>query len=302
MSLRLAILCPGQGGQHPGMFDLARSDAGAIRQIAEWTLPPMDDLFANRRAQPLLVGAACGMWEALRTRIPQPHRVAGYSVGEVSALAVAGVLDASQAIRLATERARLMDACVDPAAPQGLLAVSGMVRDSVQGLLTQTGLQERVHIAIENGEDQVILGGLARDLSALQQRLESCGARVHLLPVAIASHTPWMQAAVAPLTAFMQTLQFDAPEAPLLAGISGAVLTSGAGAASALALQTIAPVLWSQCMDALAEAGVNAALELGPGSALSRLLAARHGHVACRSVTEFRSIAGIVSWIERLSD
>jgi [acyl-carrier-protein] S-malonyltransferase len=79
-------------------------------------------------------------------------------------------------------------------------------------------------------------------------------------------------------------------------------MTSGTDAASALALQTVQAVLWSACMDALAEAGVNAALELGPGSALSRMLAARHRHITCRSVTDFRSIAGIAGWVERLSD
>jgi [acyl-carrier-protein] S-malonyltransferase len=302
MSIRLAILCPGQGAQHAGMFDLARTDADAARKIAGWNLPPMDDLFANRDAQPLIVAAACGTWAALRTRIPKPYRVAGYSVGEVSALAVAGVLDASQAIRLAAERARLMDACVDAAIPQGLLAVSGIVKPTLVLLLAQAGLQTALHIAIENGDDQFILGGLARDLSVLRPRLDAAGARVQLLPVAIASHTPWMQAAVSPLRTFMNSMHFGVPDAALLAGISGAVMTSGTDAASALALQTVQAVLWSACMDALAEAGVNAALELGPGSALSRMLAARHRHITCRSVTDFRSIAGIAGWVERLSD
>jgi len=63
--------------------------------------------------------------------------------------------------------------------------------------------------------------------------------------------------------------------------------------------QIAEPILWRECMDACLEAGVTVALELGPGAALARMLQARHPHIACRSVSEFRSLDGIHSWLGR---
>ena len=73
MKLRLAILCSGQGAQHAGMFDLARTVPGLAPYIDAWALPVDADIFANRNAQPLVVGAACAVWQALQPRLPPPQ-------------------------------------------------------------------------------------------------------------------------------------------------------------------------------------------------------------------------------------
>ena len=120
VSARLLLLCPGQGGQHGAMFDLARTDAGAAAMLDAAGLSAVDleTMFDNRVAQPAIVGATLAMWEALRRRLPAPSLVAGYSVGELSAYGVAGALDPLDAVRLAATRAGLMDAAI--AAPQAL--------------------------------------------------------------------------------------------------------------------------------------------------------------------------------------
>lgn len=308
MTARLALLCSGQGAQHPGMFDLARTDAAASSLLDIWLAPlaltKHTNLFANRIAQPVLVAATCAIWVALRRHLPPAMAVAGYSVGEVAALAVAGVLDPADAVALANTRAGLMDACVEPGQPQGLLAVSGPTLQAVKSHLADLSA-DGIRIAIVNGLDQCILGGLRNDsaagpgLETLASRLERLGAQVTLLPVAIASHTPWMQPAVAPLEAHVHELPRRGPQMRLLAGIDGQASTTGDAALTALLRQTVAPIRWDACMDALAEAGVTAALELGPGSALSRMLTARHSGIACRSVAEFRSVEGIRAWVGR---
>lgn len=300
MTLRLAILCSGQGAQHGGMFELARSAAGMAAQIEAWALPAADaDFFANRNAQPLVVGAACAIWQALQGRLPRPHVVAGYSVGEVGALAVVGVMTAAEAVALARTRAGLMDACVDPQQPQGLAAVSGLAPSALRPLLAGAGASTPCYVAIENGVDQVIVGGLSAAFDALQARVEASGGRMQRLPVGIASHTPLMAAAVTALQDAVATLDLALPQARLLAGVSGAVAADAATAVRNLVAQTTATVRWSACMDAIAESGATAALELGPGAALARMLSARHPHIACRAVDDFRSLDGIVRWIAR---
>lgn len=302
MSLRLAILCPGQGGQHRQMFDLPRSNSAVAARLAAWHLPSLDDLFANRSAQPLIVAAGCATWEALHDLLPKPHAIAGYSVGEVTALAVAGVLGAQAAINLAGERARAMDACVDPARPQGLLAVSGLTMDKVAPVLTHPAPRSApagMYLAIENGADQLILGGPVEALAVARGMFETLGGKAHILPVAVASHTPWMQDAVPSIVECFHGLATAAPIARLLSGVTADPIRDAGHAIEALASQTICTVRWSRCMDALAESGVTAALELGPGAALSRMLSLRHPHIACRSVADFRTLDGISGWLMR---
>ena len=308
MTPRLAILCSGQGAQHPGMFDLARTDPVAASLLDTW-VPPSGmagilDLFANRVAQSIVTASACATWAALRVHVPAPAAVAGYSVGEVAALSVAGVIDPADAVALAHLRAAVMDSCVDPDQLQGLLAVSGLSLPTVRRLLDQMNAFE-TEVAIINGHDQCILGGPVDDgppgagLVTLARGFERAGAQTVRLPVTIASHTGWMRAAVAPLEAHIKRLPAKAPTTRLLAGVSGEASATAATALAALIRQTDQTVRWDACMDAMAESGITVALELGPGSGLSRMLAFRHPGIACRSAAEFRTLDGIGRWIAR---
>ena len=298
MTGRLAILCSGQGGQHPQMFELAASDARAKGLLAHWRAPPLQagvDLFANRIAQPIIVAAGCAMWEAVRTRLPAPQIVAGYSVGELTAQAVSGMLDAPVAIALARERALFMDACVDPALRQGLLAVSGLAMDRLAPLLARS----RLFVAIENGPDQCIVGGTASSLATLKTGVQNAGGTAQLLKVGVASHTPFMADAVAPLVRAMEPLNFSAPAVRILSGHAAVSMRDGQAGREALAAQLVQPIRWSACMHVLSESGITVALELGPGDGLARMLSARHPHIACRSASDFRTLDGLVTWVER---
>jgi [acyl-carrier-protein] S-malonyltransferase len=300
---RLAILCPGQGGQHAGMFDLLREDVRAADLIAGAGLAAAlghapvavlaEDglLFANRQAQPLVVAATLAAWEMLRDALPQPALVAGYSIGELAAYSVAGALSAPDAIAIAAQRATFRDACA-AAVPQGLMSVAGFEVRAAQALLQAHG----AHVAIETDFDKLIAGGTQAALLAAQTDLESRGAHTGRLPVSVASHTPLMQAAAHRFAALLADARFADPAVAVLAGYA---IRDRRAAQAALVQQLTATVRWSACMDACAENGITVALELGPGAALSRMLRARHPGIACRSVSEFRSIRGVLSWLAR---
>ena len=302
MRQRLAILCAGQGKQHGGMFDLARTAAGMSSCIDAWSLPVDADPFANRNAQPLVVGAACAIWQALQPRLPHPHIVAGYSVGEVAALFVAGVIASADAVALARTRAALMDACIDPRRPQGLAAISGLPLAVLKSLIAGVAASTAIYIAIDNGEDQLIVGGLSVALEDLRTAVEAKGGRMQRLPVSVASHTALMAGAVAPLGLAIAAMRTAMPDTRFLTGVSGTVVTDAPAAMQGLLAQTTATVRWSACMDAIAEAGATVALEIGPGTGLTRMLSVRHPHITCRAVDDFRSLDGIVGWITQLAD
>jgi len=309
MAGRLAILCPGQGAQHPAMFDMARTDPGVHRLVGAWLADPLlapvlgaigDDSarFTNRVAQASIVAATLAMWAALRNSAPTPALVAGYSIGELSAYGVCGALAALDAIKLALERARLMDACLADGHPQAMVALSGLPHDGVGALLQQYAF----YPAIITGDDSLVAGGAAARREQLAEAATRAGAKATILPVAVASHTPLLQAAVAPFAQLLASQRWSAPAFPVLSGISAQSVHTAHQAMQDLPRQIAEPILWQECMDACLEAGVTVALELGPGAALSRMLQARHPKIAVRSVSEFRSLDGIRSWLGRQLD
>lgn len=310
MNKRLAILCPGQGGQHAQMFDVLGNAAHAAALLEQWQMhdalgmPPetaLQDpvrLYANRSAQPLIVAASLAAWEAVKNAIPQPALIAGYSIGELAAYAVAGSLPPPDALALAAARAGIMDACIAAEAPQAMLAVSGLPLPLLREMLPANAL----FIAIETGKDSAIVGGLRDDAEPFRVSVEQRGARATPLPMGVASHTPLMQPAVAPFLSELRGSGFSDPHPPVVCGISAEGVIRKDRAMETLARQLAETVIWDQCMDSCAEAGITIALELGPGRALSRMLEQRHPHIVCRSVCEFRSVAGVAGWIGRHFD
>ncbi|AIY42172.1 Malonyl CoA acyl carrier protein transacylase [Collimonas arenae] len=308
MMPRLAILCPGQGGQHAAMFDLARSDPAIALALEQWLAAagldrPLQEilsqdnlLFSNLLAQPLIVAATVATWSVLQPLLPIPELVAGYSIGELAAWHVAGAISASQVIGLAASRAQLMDACLQPESPQVLFAVSGIALRQLAVLLAS----QRLYVAIETDADSCIVGGLQQDMLTVAGEIRRLGGKITVLPVTVASHTPLMATAAEPFFEQLRQQFRDNPVLPVLSGVDGHVLTKKEQAITALSQQMTHTIRWHACMDACAERGVTAALELGPGAALSRMLAARHPHIACRSVSEFRSLQGVAGWLQRL--
>jgi len=305
MSGRLAILCPGQGAQHAGMFNVLGM-AAAPALLAGWRLDealgmPLVQLvhderrmFANRHAQPLLVAATLAAWEVVRPLLPRPTVVAGYSIGELSAHAVAGTITPSTALMLAALRAEAMDRCIQGQPPQGLVAVSGLRLETIRALLP-----DELYPAIETGDDAMIVGGRRDAIARFEAAVLQAGGRGVVLPVEVASHTPLMQGAVAPFLAALQETQFQPAPSRLLAGISAAPVANADQARDTLARQLTQTIRWTDCMDACAEAGIAAALELGPGSGLARMFQARHPDIPCRSLADFRTPDGVSAWLER---
>lgn len=300
MSSRLLLLCPGQGGQHSAMFDLARTDANAAALLDDCALcaPDPDVMFENRVAQPAIVGATLAMWEAIRRRVPAPDMVAGYSVGEMSAYGVAGALEPAEVVRLAATRARLMDAAAAASPPQALVAISGVQLAHARTLAGADGFE----IAIVTGHDSCVAGGLASALASLESQVVGAGGRLQRLPVGIASHTAIIAPAVAPFAEVLLAAPFHPQICPVLSGIGAEKITGKPRTVETLSRQLSETIVWSECMDAAAEAGMTVALELGPGAALARMLQARHPQIACRSVADFRSLDGIVAWLGRYVD
>jgi [acyl-carrier-protein] S-malonyltransferase len=297
----LGVLCSGQGGQFAGMFSLFEGESAALAALGDCEaelgvnlrklVEEGETIFDNRAAQPLICAFQAAAWAGLQARgVEAPRAVAGYSIGELSAYAVAGALDPRPLAALARVRAETMDAaCVRP---NGLAAIRGLSRSQAETLCAKHG----VEIAIVNGFDRFIIGGETAPLTACAAEAETRGAHVTSLPVSIASHTRLMIPARRPFEAALGRAGLRRPQAVVLAGVDGLPLFDSGGAAAALTAQLHQTVEWAACMDGMVEAGCTVLLELGPGAALAGMFRERRPELAARSVCEFKTLAGAAAW------
>jgi [acyl-carrier-protein] S-malonyltransferase len=282
----LAVLAPGQGAQKPGMLtewlDLPGAEsffrwAGAIADADLLELGTTGDAEAIQDTavtQPLVVAMSLFIARELGglpgpvVHSPQTGRdvvIAGHSVGELTAAALAGVLSVEAAIALTAVRGRAMArACA--LEPTGMSAVLGGDPAEVLAAIERHGLTP----ANMNGGGQVVAAGSLDGLAALKADPPT-KARIVPLPVAGAFHTSYMAPAREELEGLVGGLRPGDPSRLLLSNADGAAVGSGAEVVSRLVSQVTSPVRFDACLATLRGLGVTAVLELPPAGALAGL-------------------------------
>jgi [acyl-carrier-protein] S-malonyltransferase len=230
-------------------------------------------------AQPLIVAAgivaAEAMFDAALSDLPVV--LAGHSVGEITASALAGVLTAEDAMRFVGVRAQGM-AKAAAVTPTGMSAIVGGDRDEVLAAISAAGADP----ANVNGGGQIVAAGTFEQLQALADN-PPAKARVIPLKVAGAFHTRHMSSALADLEALRATLTVHDPNVPLLSNYDGAAVSSGAAMLESLVAQVSRPVRWDLCMETLTAQGVTGVIELTPAGTLVGL--AKRGMPGVKTVS-----------------
>lgn len=216
--------------------------------------------------QPLVVAAALLAHEYLPETVATTGPVAGHSVGELAAAAVAGVLSADDAVLLATVRgAEMAAACA--LEPSSMAAVMLGEDDEVVAWLHEHGLEA----ANRNGAGQIVASGAADAIERIvAEPLE--GTKIRQLKVAGAFHTSYMAPAERALASHAATLRPSDPVRPLLSNADGRVVTSGVEYLELLVSQVTRPVRWDLTMHGLASLGVTWTIELPPAGTLTGLV------------------------------
>lgn len=271
----IVVACPGQGSQTPGFLapwlelDGAReridafSDAAGVDLAAAGTEWDAERIRDTRVAQPLIVAASLLSWNALVAGGARPEGVAGHSVGELAALAAAGVISQEDAVRVVGERGRAM---AEAAAQEetGMSAVVGGVEDQVLSAIADSGLEP----ANFNGGGQIVAAGATAQLAALAESAPR-GARVIPLQVAGAFHTRYMAQARGALQAAVDRVSDVAdPRLMLWSNSDGKPVSTGARALELIVHQISHPVRWDLTMADFADRGVTGLIELAPAGAL----------------------------------
>ncbi|HEY0530607.1 MAG TPA: ACP S-malonyltransferase [Actinoplanes sp.] len=272
----LAVLSPGQGSQKPGFLTPWLDLDGSAARLRWWsaltgvdllhlgTRADADEIKDTARTQPLLVAAA--LLAGGHLPLDQVGLVAGHSVGELGAAALAGVLSPEAAVALAGIRGREMAAAC-ALEPTGMSAVLGGDPDEVLVAIDKLGL----YPANRNAAGQVVAAGALDALAGLEAE-PPAKARVRALQVAGAFHTPYMAPAETALDALAGGVTVSDPARILLSNLDGTAVTDGHEMLRRLVRQVTAPVRWDLCMAALKDLGVTGIIELPPAGTLAGLV------------------------------
>jgi [acyl-carrier-protein] S-malonyltransferase len=289
----IALLAPGQGSQTEGMLSPWLELAGAADQLALWskasgldlvrlgTTASTEEITDTAVTQPLVVAATLLAHQELTKRGVLSDAelvVAGHSVGEIAAYAIAGVIAADDAVALAATRgAEMAKACA--VEPTGMSAVLGGDEGEVLARLEQLDLFP----ANRNAAGQIVAAG---SLIALEKLAEDPPerARVRALGVAGAFHTKYMASALDGYAAAAAAIQTSEPTATLLSNRDGKPVASAAAAMEALVAQLTQPVRWDLCTATLRDLEVTAAVEFPPAGALTGIAKRELRGITARAV------------------
>ncbi len=283
---RTAFLFPGQGrlpaGPPPDSALTARliaraEQAGlALRDaVADAGVLPV----RTSLAQPVILIDELGKDEALKQSGLTPDLVAGHSLGEFAALASAGVLTPDEVLDLVILRGRLMEEVHGTMA-----AVLNLPLADLERICAELGPQ--VVVANENGPTQTVVSGREDVVREAARRAETSGARVIPLKVAGPFHSPLMADAAARLAPAILSLTFRSPSVPVVSAVSGRVERDAERLKSLLLTQMTSRVRFGDVLLRLAEEGVTAAVEVGPGDALTAIGRRAAPGIRCRTFEE----------------
>ncbi len=278
--MALGLLFSGQGAQHVGMgrslYDNAAS-ARALYDEANAVLGydfkkicfegPMEELTQTRVCQPALyvLGFAAAKILAEKGKLDQCACAAGLSLGELTALAAAGVFDFATGLRLVAARAELMQKACE-ATQGGMAALIGGDRPTAETLAKDCDID----LANLNCPGQIVISGEADKVTKAASLAKERGFKMAMpLKVAGAYHSRLMAAASAAYADVLKDGVFKEPRFPVFTNVTGREVRAPADIKAALVKQIVSPVLWEDCQRGALALGVTEYYECGPGAVLA---------------------------------
>ncbi len=282
----VAMIFPGQGSQSVGMLGELSSGAPVVEEtFAEasehlgydlWRLcqdGPEEMLGQTDRTQPALLAAGVAVYRAWIARGGATAPVmAGHSLGEYTALVCAGKLDFAEAVSLVRYRGEIMQAAV-PAGSGAMAAILGLDDDVIGEVCAAAAGDEVVEPVNFNSPGQVVIAGNSAAVDRAIETAQERGARRAIrLQVSVPSHCSLMTAAAEQLGERLEdvTIRLEGPT--VVHNVDARPRDSAAGIREALRQQLCRPVLWTDCIAAIAGMGTDRFIEMGPGKVLTGLM------------------------------
>lgn len=280
--MKLALVFPGQGSQSVGMLDSFAdskpvrdtfAEAADVLQQDLWQLAaagPAEALNSTVNTQPLMLTAAYAAYRAWTDAGgAQPAMVAGHSLGEYTALVVAGVLTLRDALPLVRLRAQAMQEAV-PMGTGAMAAILGLEDDAVRAACAESAQGEVVEAVNFNAPSQVVIAGHKAAVERAAAAAKAKGAkRAVMLPVSAPFHASLLKPAADRLAQALAAITFNAPKIPVVNNVDVAVVADPQQIKHALARQACSPVRWVEVIQHMARSGITHVGECGPGKVLA---------------------------------
>jgi [acyl-carrier-protein] S-malonyltransferase len=282
--MKIAFLFPGQGSQEVGMGRAfaERSVAAAVWREADETLGfslsrlcfdgPAEALTLTVNTQPAVLTASVAAAAVLAEGGVTPDLAAGHSLGEYSALVVAGALSFHDAVRLVRERGRFMQEAV-PVGQGAMAALLGVDLATAEEVCAESARGEVVTIANINAPGQIVIAG---HRAAVERAVKAAagrgGRRSILLPVSAPFHSALMKPAADRLSKELEQIPVAAPKIPVVRNVDAGLTTAAEEVRPFLVQQVASPVRWTSCVERLRQEGATTFLEVGPGRVLTGML------------------------------
>jgi [acyl-carrier-protein] S-malonyltransferase len=284
---RIAVLFPGQGAQHVGMakalydaFETARALVDAANDVLGFDVRalmfdgPEDELTQTKNSQPALYVASVAAWRVLAERCPAltPAAFAGLSLGEYTALHVAGSLTYEDGLRLVRQRGEAMQEAAERS--RGTMAsIIGLDETAVRRVVSDAGTAGVVAVANINCPGQIVVSGSPEGVRAAVEGAKKAGAgRAIELKVSGAFHSPLMEPARERLAAALARTDIKPPAVTVIHNVSARAATTPDSIRTHLADQCTGSVLWQASIEGLISDDITTFVETGPGKVLLGLL------------------------------
>ncbi len=283
--MMLAFVFPGQGSQAVGMgrgFYDASAAAKALYGEASEALGldlarlcfegPEAELQLTANTQPAILTASVAAAAVLAERGLAPAIAAGHSLGEYSALVVAGALSFADAVRVVRRRGELMQEAV-PVGTGAMAALMGLDLAAVEQVCRDAAGGEVVSVANINSPVQIVIAGHRAAVErAVALARERGGKKSVLLPVSAPFHSPLMRPAAERLAAELGKVRVSPPKIPVVRNVDAGLTTAAADVVPSLVRQVASPVKWAECVGRMVREGATTFVEVGPGRVLTGLL------------------------------
>ncbi|WP_152392424.1 ACP S-malonyltransferase [Paenibacillus guangzhouensis] len=283
---KIAFVFPGQGAQAVGMgkdaydsIEAARNVYDRADEVLGFSLSelifegPDTELKKTVNTQPALLTTSVAYYEALKSKGITPDFVAGHSLGEYSALVVAGVLSFDDAVAIVRARGQYMEEAV-PNGQGAMAAVLGLERDALAALCASVSAEAGVvELANVNCPGQIVVSGSKEGVDGIVARGKEAGAK-RVLPLEVSGpfHSSLMKPAAAKLGATLASVAMKDASVPVIANVTAQSVTEAEEIRKLLVEQVYSPVLWEDSVRYLIDQGVDTFIEIGSGSVLAGLI------------------------------
>jgi len=282
--MKFAFVFPGQGSQSVGMLN-AFADHAVVRETVQQASDalgqdlgkliadgPVEELGLTTNTQPVMLTAAYAIYRVWEKETGlKPAIVAGHSLGEYTALVVAGALPFSAAVPLVRFRAQAMQSAV-PVGEGGMAAILGLDDDAVRAVCAEASAAGIVEAVNLNAPSQVVIAGAKAGVEKACEIAKAKGAKRALpLPVSAPFHSSLLKPASDQLREYLASVDISVPQIPLINNIDVASVAEPAAIKDALVRQAAGPVRWVETVQKMAHEGVTHVIECGPGKVLNGL-------------------------------